>query len=359
MHKEFFAGMFASFKYWRAIISVTLIFTLVYFIISILLTDVLIQWNSLEGGRALRSEQATVFTPYYPHNKVTPIRDHTRRKISDLISSEQAYTSIFTNVEVNSHRLANEMPIIIIIGTRASSLFPDLDICDNPPCATLGSLTTSDISNVELYGLEIPITGHHKENTTWFDPSSAAKNLDSHLLVHLRSEDLSILDPYALEEAFTRAVFIDVPPREFDAFLSQTAEDGLHLVPSDVSIEQPAKFKNLMTAAGMYLIAIAAFSVLMALAFFESCRLVAKKELPSLAIRKLCGATSMMLVSRLSGFISSIMLIIPSIMSLLLQFLGSPFQETGQFALLSTIICYALAVCTLVGQLFRNETHLL
>ncbi len=355
MVREVLAGARVALKRWKSAGTVAAIFAMVCLVLAFVLSDVLVQWTALRAGTRLRQEQATILSAYYGGEGVAEVSPATRDLLAQDITAEQAYTSVIYNVSSQAPDFAGGAPAIIVVGDRVSELIPGLDLCGAPPCATLGPKAVSQPGTVDLHGLQVPVTGSHPAGMTWFDPHVAGKTLDQYLVIRLLPEQLVYLDRFELEEATSRTVYIGESASQVRSLVGSAAKDGMYLVPQKLSVQQPKQFKELMVAAGMYVVAISAFSLLMVYAFSATSRSIADHEMPELVIRRTCGATPTLVSLRLANFIACVMLVAPLGLCALLQLFGYPLDGGARVAAVCVLACFGAIFWSARRYLMRKD----
>lgn len=293
-------------------LTLTALITLATVVLSFSLIDVLSQAAVLNGGRQLREHHAVFFTPYYPHGEVSRVGDEVVDYLMDLIERRQAYTAIVYNMALDDPDFAGGHPTLVLFGEVLPELFPDLPLCDPAPCAMRGAKVRGEIvASVRIGGEDIAIEQILPRGTTFFEVNVAGLPLDYRIVVRAPVWVIPSLHPIEREELLTRAVLLNPPDSTVEAFVSGAAQGGLFLVPHEVSVEQPRRFREIMMYSVMYMVGILAFLALAFIAFISSARLVMQKERRALKIRKMYGATPLHIGLRIGGFLAALMLIPP------------------------------------------------
>ena len=155
----------------------------------------------------------------------------------------------------------------------------------------------------------------------------------------------------------TRAVLLHPPADVVASMVGESAKSQLYLVPQDVSVEQPRRFRELMVTAGMYLVALAAFLTLMLYAFGATATVVMQREVRALVIRRMCGATPAGLVVRIASFLAAVMLVLPAVTCGVLVALGPPVRTGALAALVIVSVCW-LGILTVSCRRVLSERFL-
>lgn len=295
-------------------------------ILALSLGDVLSQVSVLRGGEQLRKHHAVTFTPFYTSGGVSNVGDDTLEYLADQIRDGKAYSVIVNNAGIDDPDVIWGRHPIILIGDAIPLLFPDLQLCSPAPCAMRGAhISPFEEESARIAGVEIPVVGTLPDNATLFDPNAPGLPLDSRIVVRLPATMLSRLHPIEREELLTRAVLLAPSRKSVERYVSGSAEGGLNLVPFDVAVDQPRKFREAMVVSAVYVVGLAAFLALVFMVFFLAAQTIIRAEARSFVIRRLYGATTRHLGIRVASFLVSTVLILPGVLLILLALIGGPF----------------------------------
>lgn len=342
MLNEVGGGLSLALRRWRATASIAVVFAIVCLVTAMILGDVLSQWAALRGGAMLRSENAVVFTPFYPSGEVSAVSPETLTALGEHLTDDEAYSSIINNLSVDDPEFAGGVPTILVSGDVLDRLFPDLGLCSPAPCVSSGAEVMGAPEELILGDVSVPVADDLEPGAVWFDPNAAGLPLDEYLVLRVQPEQLASLDDYATEELVARTVVLAPERSEVSSFVASAARDGLHLVPQDVATEQPQRFRALMVTASMYIVALLAFTLLVTYAYAATSRVIVNHELRAFVIRRMCGATPLGLTVRIASFLAAVILVLPTIMCLGLLMLGPPVDAAARVALFGVSLIYVL-----------------
>lgn len=342
MGEEVFGGAALALRRWRSTFSTALIFSFACLVTALILGDVLSQWAALRGGAVLREERAIVFDAYYDERGVTDTSAVLRDVVAPQIAARSGYTSVLRNLNVDDPDFAAGHPVLLVSGDEVDRLFPDLGLCSPAPCVSAGADMVDYPPTVSIAGHALPVARRLASGATWFDPNAAGAGLGQSLVINLPAEMLNGLDAYAKEEAVTRLVLMKSPRAQVNATVAAAAESNLHLVPQDVSVEQPRRFRDLMVTASMYIVALAAFMLLIVYAFAATSTQIVRQEIRGFVIRRAAGATPAHVTVRLATFLAVVVLVLPTLMCGALFLLGPPVARGAAVALAAAWTVYAL-----------------
>lgn len=342
-------------------LTLTALITLATVVLSFALADVLSQAAVLAGGRKLREHYAVFFTPYYPlHGEVSQVGDEVVEYLMELIEQRQAYTTIVYNMALDDPDFAGGYPTLVLFGEAIPELFPDLPLCDPAPCAMRGAKVRGEVvPSIRIGGEDIAIEQILPRGAAFFDVNIAGLPLDHRIVVRASVSVIPNLHPIEREELLTRAVLLNPPDSTVDTLVSGAAQGGLFLVPHEVSVEQPRRFREIMMRSSMYMVGILAFLALAFTAFISSARLVMQKERRALKIRNMYGATPLHISLRIGGFLAAVMLIPPMSMLFLLRLFlvlsDAPAPDAPVWIVRSLILIFAALWFLLVYEVLTKE----
>jgi len=193
---------------------------------------------------------------------VSQVGDDTVQYLMGLIDRRQAYTAIVYNMALEDPDFAGGHPTLILFGNVVPKLFPDMHLCDPAPCAALGAKISGYVGeSLNVGGEDIPVEQILPRGATFFDANAAGLPLDNRIVVRAQARVMPRLNPIEQEEFLTRAVLLDPPDSVVDTFVSGAAQGGLFLVPNEVSVEQPKRFREIMMGSVMYIVGMLPFSL--------------------------------------------------------------------------------------------------
>ncbi len=157
----------------------------------------------------------------------------------------------------------------------------------------------------------------------------------------------------------TRAVWLDPAEEVVDEFVSGSAQGGLFLVPHEVSIDQPQRFRELMMSSAMYIVGMLGFTALVFAAFVSSARLTMHQEGRAFKIRQMYGATPIHVSLRIGGFLAAVALVPPvvllSLLLLLLLAAGAPAPGAALWVMAAVTLTFAFSWISSVRDVFTQE----
>lgn len=345
MLREVWDGFVIALRRWPTMLALAGMIAVACMVLSLALVDVLSQVAVLRGAKQLRERHAVTFTPYYPYGKDSSVGDDTVKYLMNLIDRQEAYTAIVFNMGLDDPNFAGGHPTLVLFGDVIPKLFPDLQLCNRAPCAARGAkIAGQNIDSVSIAGESIPVVKTLPAGATFFDVGVAGLPLDRRIVIRAPTKVLPVLNPTEREEALTRAVLLDPPEAVVEAFVSGCAQGELFLVPHEVSIEQPQRFREIMMSSAMYIVGMLGFLALVFTAFVSSARLTIRQENRAFKIRQMYGATPIHISLRIGGFLAAVALVPPIVLlSLLLVFLlvtGAPAPEAVLWVMLALIFTF-------------------
>ena len=340
--REVWKGFIIALRRWPTMLVLTGMIASACVVLSLALSDVLSQVAVLRGGKQLRERHAVTFTAYYPHGgRVSTVGEDTVQYLADMIDQQQAYTAIVFNMGIDDPNFAGGYPSLVLFGDILPDLFPDLQLGETSPCAMSGAkLAGPGIESVSLTGEDIPVVKTLPEGATFFDAGVAGLPLDNRILIRARTEALSLLQPIEQEEALTRAVMFSPTGEVVDTYVSGCAQGELLLVPHDVAVDQPQRFREIMMASAMYIVGMLGFLILALAVFMSSARLTMRQEYRTFKIREMCGATPMHISLQIGGFLATVVLVLPITLLSLLVVIGGPFTAGALWVMLAVFLSF-------------------
>lgn len=334
-------GFAMALRHWPMMLAITGMIAIACVVLSLALGDVLSQVAVLKGARKLRERRAVTFSAYYPHGTFSSVGKNTIQFLTDMIDRQEAYTVIVNNMGVDDPNFAGGRAALILFGDVLPDLFPDLQLCGPPPCAMVGAkLAGQNIDSVSLAGEDIGVVKALSVGATFFDVNSAGLPLDRRILIRASPRVLPLLNPIEREEALARAVMFAPTIEVVDAYVSGCAQGGLFLVPHDVAIDQPRRFREIMTVSAIYIVGMLGFLTLVFTAFVSSARLTLRQENRAFKIREMCGATATDIGLQIGGFLAAAVLALPSVLLLSLVATGGPFAAGALWVMLAVALSF-------------------
>ena len=205
-------------------------------------------------------------------------------------------------------------------------------------CSPGAKLAGQTIAPVRIAGEDISVVKTLPVEATFFDVGVGGLPLDHRIVIRASTRALPLLHPIEREEALTRAVMFTPASEVVDTYVSGAAEGGLFLVPHDVSIDQPQRFREIMIASAMYIVGMLGFLTLILAAFVSSARLTMRQENQTFKIREMCGATAMHISLQIGGFLAAVVLVLPITLLSLLVLIGGPFAAGALWVMLAVVI---------------------
>lgn len=315
-------------------------------VLALFLEEVVSQVAVLKGGQHLREKHTITFIPYYPHGgEESQVGNKTVQYVIDQINNKKGYTAIFNNMGLDDPDFAEGYPTLVLFGDVIQDLFPELPLCESVPCAMQGSkLVDENIKAVNIAGENIPVVGTLPTGATFFDPSAAGLSLDNRIVIRAPTKLLPLPNFIEQEEAIARTVLLDPESKVVDTFVTSSANNGLYLIPHNISVEQSQLFRGIMNGSAMYIVGILSFLVLVFIAFVSSARLTIRQEHRTFKIRAMYGATPFRLGLRIGGFLVAVILIpLIALLSLLLLYLyvaGAPSPNVPLWGMLGILYTF-------------------
>ncbi|MEW6523918.1 MAG: hypothetical protein AB1445_10195 [Bacillota bacterium] len=273
-----------------------------------------------------------------------------------MIDRQEAYTAIVYNMGIDDPDFAGGYTPLVLFGDILPDLFPDLQLCDPAPCAMRGAkLAGQNIDSVSLAGESIPVVKTLPEGATFFDVNASGLPLDHRILIRAPARMLPLLHPIEREEALHRAVMFAPADEVVDAYVSGSAQGGLFLVPHDVAIEQPQRFREIMMTSAMYVVGMLGFLALVLTAFVSSARLTIRQEIRTFKIREMYGATAMHVSLRIGSFLAAVVLVLPVALLSLLVVIGEPVATGAVWVMLAVVVSFVFLWFTSVRDVLDQD----
>lgn len=155
---------------------------------------------------------------------------------------------------------------------------------------------------------------------------------------------LPLLSPIEQEEAIARTVLLDPEAKAVGTFVKMSANSDLFLIPHDIAVDQPQRFREIMGRSAIYIVGMLSFLLLVFIAFVSSARLTIRQEHRAFKIRVMYGATPFHISLRIGGFLAAVVLIPPiTILTLLLCYLhlaGAPSPNVPLWVMLGILVTF-------------------
>lgn len=296
-------------------------------VLAFALADVLSQVTVLKGGYELRSRHAVTFAARYQPGGVSAVDTATVEGLARVVERNQAYTAIVNNLGVDDDTVGEGPAPLVLFGDVVPEVFPDLRLCSPAPWAMRGAdVESAQVDAIDVGGLRVPVTDTLPAGATFFDTNAAGLPLDQRVVVRALPEILPRLKPIEREEVLTRAVLMAPSSDTLDQFVSGCVQGGLYLIPSAVAVQQPQRFREIMTASAMYIVGMVALLALIMTAFTASARATMREEQRHIKIREMYGARPHHVTIRVGAFLATVMLALPIPLLSMLALLGGPLR---------------------------------
>lgn len=324
------------------IVALALLISFGCFVFSLALADVYTQTAVLQGGRTLRANHATSFTPFYKEGAVSSTSPESIQLLAERIEQGQAYSAVLNNADVSGSESEMGEPIVLLFGNVVGDLYPDLNLCSPAPCAMRGGGAVGAVSgDLEFLGERIPIAGRLPKRATWFDPNSTGIPLAERTVIRLPPQDLVRLDEYAQEEVLTRTVMLRQPPAVVDRFVGTVQASDIYLVPSDLAVDQPQGFRDVVSRSGLYLAGFFTYLLLMFGVLSLSSNSLLQRESLRLHIFRMSGATRLHVYGSVGVFFGISIVFLPVLACLPLLLIGRSFAGAFGVVLLGCLMVWA------------------
>jgi len=355
------SGFHLAWRYKASAIGIAFMITVICIVLVAALADVITQTSVIVGAKQLRANNAVTFTPYYLEAKETEPSEDFMGELSEQITKGSAYTMISSNVRIDDPSFANGNRAIILIGSSAQMAVTGTSLCSPAPCAMVGERTTAPVDGpLKIGEEEVNITKETPSSAALFDPAATGIDLGTSVVIVLPPSSLDKLDVHEQTEAVWRTVLFSPTVEETAHFAAKAKENHLLLVPHNLATDQPERYRELMVRAGLYGLSLMAVSLLILAAYQNSVRSMIRREKPTLILHHLYGATRADLNVRLSIFLATTILALPSCALIVLSVMGSPFSETAALVgglLITTYFISVLRTTLEVSHVFSSNSR--
>lgn len=343
MLREVWGGMVTALRRWPTMTALAGMIAIACGVLTFALGDVLSQVSVLKGGYELRARHAVTFAVHYRTGGVSSVDGTTVASLAHLVERQQAYTAIVNNLGVDDGNVGEGPAPLVLFGDLVPTLFPDLQLCSPAPCAMRGAdLDGSQVDAIDVGGLRVPVTGTLPSGATFFDTNAAGLLLDQRVVVRAPPGLLPRLRPIEREEVLTRTVLMAPSSDTLDGFISGCVKGGLYLMPADVAVQQPQRFREIMTASAMYIVGMAGFLALVMTAFISSARATMREERRNVKIREMYGARPVHVTVRVGAFLAMVVLALPLPLLALLAMLGGPPRAGAMWVSLVVVASFVV-----------------
>lgn len=330
-------GVRTAARRWRVLLGLAATTAAGALVLSVIMGDVITQFQALRAARQLRAHHAVAFTVYYPSNPdpVSDVPDATVEGFATAVSAGTAFTVLESSVGVDSATgtTGDGTPVVAVIGDAAAlagsgGVLP----CSPAPCAVRGAdLADRDVGTVTVAG----------PGASVYVPAGGPQDLDGVVTVVLPASVLPDLGPTEREEAMVRSVWLSPGAGALDGFLAGCRSGRLLLVPADLATDSLADVRDQLVTAAMYVVGTIAFLALLVAALAGVTGEVLRAEERAWVIRRSCGARPHHLAVRVGTFTATVLLALPLPPLLLVTAVITPYRTSA------TIVLAALVTTTL------------
>lgn len=343
MLPEVWGGLVAALRRWPTMAALATMIAIACGVLTFALADVLSQVSVLKGGQELRTRHAVTFSVHYSPGGVSAVDADTVASLTGLVERGQAYTAIVNNLGVDEGSVGEGQPPLVVFGDLIPALFSDLELCSPAPCAMRGAgLDAAPDQTIDVGGLRVAVTADLPAGATFFDTNAAGLPLDERVVVRAPASLLPGLKPIQKEEVLTRAVLMAPSSDTLDTFVSGCVKGGLYLMPADVAIQQPQRFREVMTASAMYVVGLTAFLALVLTAFVSSARRTMQEERRNVKIREMYGARPIHVTVRVGAFLAMVVLALPLPLLALLALVGGPARAGAVWVMIVLLATFVI-----------------
>ena len=355
---EISGGFRTAWRHRRSAVGVALMVTVVCAIFTVALSDVIMETSVIIGARNLRQRDAVTFTTYY-HTSLRPMDPSTAimENLGERIDSGAAYTAVLGNVEIENHSFAGGNRTVILIGDSAQAAVSGVEVCSPAPCAMVGENIKNEFDGpLYIGGQTVPVVARTPSTATLFDPNATGIDLGSTVLINLPTSSLDHLNDTEQEEALTRTVLFAPTDEDVVQFLYDidNEDEYLALVPHRIAADQPERYRDIMTRAGLYGLSLLALTVLILFAYSTSVRSTLRQERAEFLLRLQYGATTAEIRVRVAVFLASTMLVLPTCAILFFSLAGPPITTAAAAAEVALVVIYLALLAQTTRRISRT-----
>ena len=353
---EISGGMRTAWRHRRSAVGVALMVTAVCAIFTVALSDVITETSVIIGARHLRERDAVTFTPYYGISPLSlDLSTEIMEKLGERIDNETAYTAILNSVEVGDHSFAGGNRTVVLIGNSAQAALSGVEVCSPAPCAMVGENIKNEFDGpLYIGGQTVPVVARTPSTATLFDPNATGIDLGSTVLINLPTSSLDHLHNEERVEAVSRTVLFAPTDDEVAQFASDVNDEDLTLVPHRIAADQPERYRDIMTRAGLYGLSLLALTVLILFAYSTSVRSTLRQERAEFLLRHQYGATTAEIRVRVAVFLASTMLVLPTCAILFFSLAGPPITTAAAAAEAALIVIYVVLLVQTTRRISRS-----
>ena len=353
---EISGGMRTAWRHRRSAVGVALMVTAVCAIFTVALSDVITETSVIIGARHLRERDAVTFTPYYGISPLSlDLSTEIMEKLGERIDNETAYTAILNSVEVGDHSFAGGNRTVVLIGNSAQAALSGVEVCSPAPCAMVGENIKNEFDGpLYIGGQTVPVVARTPSTATLFDPNATGIDLGSTVLINLPTSSLDHLHNEERVEAVSRTVLFAPTDDEVAQFASDVNDEDLTLVPHRIAADQPERYRDIMTRAGLYGLSLLALTVLILFAYSTSVRSTLRQERAEFLLRHQYGATTAEIRVRVAVFLASTMLVLPTCAILFFSLAGPPITTAAAAAEVALVVIYLALLAQTTRRISRS-----
>lgn len=353
---EISGGMRTAWRHRRSAVGVALMVTAVCAIFTVALSDVITETSVIIGARHLRERDAVTFTPYYGISPLSlDLSTEIMEKLGERIDNETAYTAILNSVEVGDHSFAGGNRTVVLIGNSAQAAVSGVEVCSPAPCAMVGENIKNEFDGpLYIGGQTVPVVARTPSTATLFDPNATGIDLGSTVLINLPTSSLDHLHNEERVEAVSRTVLFAPTDDEVAQFASDVNDEDLTLVPHRIAADQPERYRDIMTRAGLYGLSLLALTVLILFAYSTSVRSTLRQERAEFLLRHQYGATTAEIRVRVAVFLASTMLVLPTCAILFFSLAGPPITTAAAAAEVALVVIYLALLAQTTRRISRT-----
>ncbi|HSW09745.1 MAG TPA: hypothetical protein VLK32_02455 [Bacillota bacterium] len=312
-------GFAIALRRWPTLVPLTGMIAVACVVLSLILSNALVEVAGLRGARLLHERRAVAFSAYYQHGAASRVGDDTVRYLAEMIDRRAAYTAVLGDMLGPGELDFPAWPeAIVLFGDAVSDLFPELQPGEPTPLpfALRGArFAGQNADALNLAGERVPIVGTLPPGATFFDMGRGVISLDHRIVIRAPVRMLPLLAPIARQEALLRAVMFAPAGEVVNAYVSGCAQGGLFLVPFP-AIEYLQRHRESLPFYAMHGGAMLSLVALAFAALMASARSAMRQELGTLRVRETVGAKGLQVGLRIGGFLAAVVLVPVAFLSL-------------------------------------------